>query len=100
MGDTGSLALGGAMASVLAFSGQLFIVFILGIMLIVTCLSVIMQVIYFKATKGKRIWLMSPLHHHYQYKGWHENKIVVVYTIITILMGLISIISVLRGVYV
>ena len=100
MGDTGSLALGGAMATILAFSGQLFIVFILGIMLIVTCLSVIMQVIYFKITKGKRIWLMSPLHHHYQYKGCHENKIVIVYTIITILMGLLSIISVLRGVYV
>ena len=100
MGDTGSLALGGAMASILAFSGQLLIVFLLGIMLIITCLSVIMQVIYFKATKGKRIWLMSPLHHHYQYKGCHENKIVIVYTVITILMGLISIISVLRGVYV
>lgn len=100
MGDTGSLALGGAMACVFAFSGQLLLIFLLGVMLIVTCLSVILQVGYFKLTHGKRIWLMSPLHHHFQYKGVHENRIVAVYTVITVLMGLVSLISVLRGIYV
>ena len=61
MGDTGSLALGGLMASLFAFSGQILLIFVLGIMLILTCVSVIVQVIYFKLTKGKRVWLMTPL---------------------------------------
>lgn len=95
MGDTGSLALGGLLASILAFSGQILIIFILGIMLIVTCVSVIIQVIYFKVTKGKRVWLMTPLHHHYQYKGVHENIITTVYATITMVCGIISILSVL-----
>ncbi len=93
MGDTGSLALGGLMACLLAFSGQILLIFILGIMLIVTCISVIVQVIYFKITKGKRVWLMTPLHHHYQYKGVHEAKITICYTVITFVCALISIIS-------
>lgn len=93
MGDTGSLALGGLMASIFAFSGQILLIFILGIMLIITCVSVIIQVIYFKLTKGKRVWLMTPLHHHYQYKGVHESKITVCYTVITAVCGLVSIIS-------
>ncbi len=93
MGDTGSLALGGLMASLFAFSGQILLIFVLGIMLILTCVSVIVQVIYFKLTKGKRVWLMTPLHHHYQYKGVHESKITVCYTAITIVCGLICIIS-------
>lgn len=94
MGDTGSLALGGLMASIFAFSGELLLIFILGIMLIITCISVIIQVLYFKITKGKRVWLMTPLHHHYQYKGVHESKIVVCYTVVTIVCGLIGLISV------
>ena len=93
MGDTGSLALGGLMASIFAFSGELLLIFILGLMLILTCVSVIIQVLYFKATKGKRVWLMTPLHHHYQYKGVHESKITVCYTVITLVCGLICIIS-------
>ncbi len=93
MGDTGSLALGGLMASIFAFSGQILLIFILGLMLIVTCVSVIVQVLYFKITKGKRVWLMTPLHHHYQYKGVHETKITICYTVITIVCGLIGIVS-------
>lgn len=93
MGDTGSLALGGLMASIFAFSGQILLIFILGLMLIVTCISVIVQVLYFKITKGKRVWLMTPLHHHYQYKGVHETKITICYTVITIVCGLIGIVS-------
>lgn len=95
MGDTGSLALGGLMASVFAFSGQLLLIFVLGLVLIVTCFSVILQVLYFKITKGKRIWLMTPLHHHFQYKGVAENRITAVYTVITVILGLISVISAL-----
>lgn len=93
MGDTGSLAIGGLMASIFAFSGQILLIFILGILLIITCLSVIIQVTYFKITKGKRVWLMTPLHHHYQYKGVHEAKITICYTVITVVCGLICIIS-------
>lgn len=89
MGDTGSLALGGAIASLLAFSSNIMIIFTIGLMLIVTSLSVIIQVIYFKLSKGKRVWKMTPIHHHYQYKGMSESRIVSVYTAITCVMGII-----------
>lgn len=87
MGDTGSLALGGSLASVALFLKNPLIILIVGIMFVVSCISVIMQVIYFKATHGKRIFVMAPLHHHLQYKGIKESKIVAFYTIITILAG-------------
>ncbi len=88
-----AITFGGLLAFLFAFSGQILLIFVLGIMLILTCVSVIVQVIYFKLTKGKRVWLMTPLHHHYQYKGVHESKITVCYTAITIVCGLICIIS-------
>lgn len=93
MGDTGSLALGGAIATICIFARNPFIILLLGIILVITCISVIIQVVYFKLTHGKRIFLMSPLHHHFQYKGIHESKIVVVYAVITIIAGMISLIS-------
>lgn len=93
MGDTGSLAIGGALASMVVFSMNPLIILILGIMYVVSCISVIMQVIYFKLTKGKRIFLMAPLHHHFQYKGVKESKIVAVYTIITIIVGVICLLA-------
>lgn len=95
MGDTGSMALGGACACVAIFSRNPLIVFMVGIMYIVSCITVIIQVVYFKLTKGKRVFLMAPYHHHLENKGIHESKIVSCYTIITILMGIISVISVL-----
>jgi phospho-N-acetylmuramoyl-pentapeptide-transferase len=98
MGDTGSLALGGIIASLaIIVRKELLIPIFCGIFLIEN-LSVVIQVSYFKYTKrkygeGRRIFLMSPLHHHYQKKGFHENKIAVRFWIITILLVVASIIT-------
>jgi phospho-N-acetylmuramoyl-pentapeptide-transferase len=98
MGDTGSLALGGIIAS-LAFivRKELLIPIFCGIFLVEN-LSVIIQVGYFKYTKkkygeGKRIFLMSPIHHHYQKKGFHENKIAFRFWVITILLVVASLVT-------
>jgi phospho-N-acetylmuramoyl-pentapeptide-transferase len=98
MGDTGSLALGGIIASLaIIVRKELLIPIFCGIFLVEN-LSVIMQVAYFKYTKkkfgeGRRIFLMSPLHHHYQKKGFHENKIAIRFWIITILLVVASIMT-------
>jgi phospho-N-acetylmuramoyl-pentapeptide-transferase len=98
MGDTGSLALGGIIAT-LAFAvrKELLIPVMCGIFLVEN-LSVVIQVAYFKYTKrkfgeGKRIFLMSPLHHHYQKLGMHESKIVSRFWIIGILLAILSIVT-------
>ncbi len=96
MGDTGSLYLGGFIASVSVFSGNILFIPLLGIMFVVSGISVIVQVIHFKRT-GKRVFLMAPLHHHFEYKGHSESKIVFVYKLITLVAGLICIISVAGG---
>ncbi len=86
MGDTGSLALGAFVASVAIFSKLTLYIPIIGIMFVLSALSVIIQVAYYKMTK-KRVFLMAPLHHHFEKKGVHEVRIVVVYSVITILVG-------------
>jgi len=98
MGDTGSLALGGIIASLaIIVRKELLIPIFCGVFLIEN-LSVIIQVSYFKYTRkkygeGRRIFLMSPLHHHYQKKGFHESKIAVRFWIITILLVVVSILT-------
>mgnify|MGYP003327216691 FL=1 len=98
MGDTGSLALGGIIASLaIIVRKELLIPIFCGVFLIEN-LSVIIQVSYFKYTKkklgeGRRVFLMSPLHHHYQKKGFHESKIAVRFWIITILLVVASIVT-------
>ncbi len=98
MGDTGSLALGGIIASLaIIVHKELLIPIFCGIFLVEN-LSVILQVSYFKYTKkkygeGRRIFLMSPLHHHYQKKGFHENKISLRFWIITVLLVVASIMT-------
>ena len=98
MGDTGSLTIGGIIA-VLAISvrKELLVPLLCGIFLVEN-LSVILQVSYFKFTKkrygeGKRIFLMSPLHHHYQKKGYHESKIVTRFWIVGIVLAILSIVT-------
>jgi phospho-N-acetylmuramoyl-pentapeptide-transferase len=86
MGDTGALALGGAVGSAAVVSGMSLYSPMVGIMYVVTCLSVIIQVLYFKKTK-KRVFLMAPLHHHFERKGVHEHRIVTWYTAITAIAG-------------
>lgn len=98
MGDTGSLTIGGIIAVIaIAVRKELLIPVLCGIFLIEN-LSVILQVAYFKYTKkkygeGKRIFLMSPLHHHYQKKGYHESKIVMRFLIVGIFLAVISIVT-------
>ena len=91
MGDTGSLALGSLVASVAVFSKLDLYIVIFGIMFVLSSLSVILQVAYYKLTK-KRIFLMAPLHHHFQKKGVHEVRITICYTLITILFGALTIV--------
>ena len=99
MGDTGSLALGGASAAIAIFSRQPFLVLFVGIMYVVSGISIIVQVSYFKLTHGKRIFLMAPFHHHLEKKGLGEAKICAIYSAVTMLMGALAIISVVVGVY-
>lgn len=89
MGDTGSLGLGGILAMVTCLSQTELLLIIIGIMFVVSSISVILQVISYRTTK-KRIFLMAPFHHHLQHKGMHENKIVIIYICITVLAGIFS----------
>lgn len=91
MGDTGSLSLGGFIASISIFSGNALYILIVGIIFVLTGLSVIVQVIYFKRT-GRRVFLMSPIHHHFQMKGFSEGKIAFAYKLITFFAGAICLI--------
>jgi phospho-N-acetylmuramoyl-pentapeptide-transferase len=98
MGDTGSLAIGGVIAVIAIAVRKEWLIPILCGVFLVENLSVIMQVSYFKFTKkkygvGKRIFKMSPLHHHYQVSGLHESKIVTRFWIIGILLAIISIVT-------
>ena len=98
MGDTGSLALGGLMAAVAALSGTELLMPILGFMFVITAFSDILQVLHYKRTH-KRIFLMAPLHHHFEKKGVHGNRIVLVYILITLVLGvcLLAIYMALKG---
>lgn len=88
MGDTGSLALGAMVACVAIFTRMSLFIPIVGLMFVVSSVSVILQVAYFKATKGKRIFLMAPFHHHLQKKNWSETRICVLYSVITVCITL------------
>ena len=90
MGDTGSLFLGGILAALAFGINQPFLLIPVGIVYIVETLSVILQVTYFKLTHGKRLFKMSPLHHHLEMCGWGENKIVLAFSLVTLFGGLLS----------
>ena len=98
MGDTGSLALGGIIASLAIIVRKELMIPIFCFVFLIENLSVMMQVTYFKYTKrkygeGKRIFLMSPLHHHYQKKGYHESKIAVRFWVVTILSVVLAVVT-------
>ncbi len=98
MGDTGSLFLGGAVCAA-AFALDVPILLIpLGIVYIVEMFSVIMQVSYFKLTHGKRIFKMTPIHHHFELCGWNEVKIVLIFSGVTFLAGIGTLLMFLFGV--
>lgn len=96
MGDTGSLFLGGAVCA-MAFACNMPVILIpVGIIYIVETLSDIIQVVYFKATHGKRFFKMAPIHHHFEMCGWSERKIVAVFSAVTVLTCLLSYIGIVR----
>lgn len=95
MGDVGSLAIGGALGTVAILTKQEFLLPFIGGVFILETVSVMIQVTYFKFTKrstgvGRRIFRQAPLHHHFQYVGWKEPKIVFRFIIIGVLFALLS----------
>ena len=89
MGDTGSLALGGALGAIAVATKHEIVLAIVGGLFVVEALSVIIQVLYFKKT-GKRVFLMAPIHHHYEKKGWAEPQIVIRFWIISLILAMIG----------
>jgi phospho-N-acetylmuramoyl-pentapeptide-transferase len=89
MGDTGSLALGGALGAIAVCTKHEIVLAIVGGLFVVEALSVIIQVLYFKRT-GRRVFLMAPIHHHFEKKGWAEPQIVIRFWIISLILGLIG----------
>ncbi|MBO4989550.1 MAG: phospho-N-acetylmuramoyl-pentapeptide-transferase [Clostridia bacterium] len=92
MGDTGSLSLGGFVAIVSILSGKTLYLPIIGLPFVLSGLSVIIQVAYFKLSGGKRVFLMAPLHHHFQKKGFAESKISYCYFLISLILGLVCLV--------
>ncbi len=90
MGDTGSQALGGALASLAILTKQEILLAVAGGVLVLETLSVALQIWYFRITGGKRLFRMAPLHHHFEKLGWHENKIVVRFWIMSLLFSLLA----------
>lgn len=91
MGDTGSLLLGGVIASMTIYMKLPLILLIVAIIPILETLSDILQVIYFRRT-GKRLFRMAPLHHHFELSGWRENKVVAIFSLITLIASTIAVI--------
>ena len=89
MGDTGSLALGGALGAIAVATKHEIVLAIVGGLFVVETLSVIIQVLYFKRT-GKRVFLMAPIHHHYEKRGWSEPQIVIRFWIISLILALVG----------
>jgi phospho-N-acetylmuramoyl-pentapeptide-transferase len=89
MGDTGSLSLGGALGAIAVLTKHELVMGIIGGLFVVEALSVIIQVLYFKLT-GRRVFLMAPIHHHFEKKGWAEPQIVIRFWIIALILAMIG----------
>lgn len=89
MGDTGSLALGGAVGMMALMTRTELLLILVGIIYVVETLSVIIQVVYFKKT-GKRFFKIAPIHHHFEALGWKENKVVAVFALVTLIMVIVT----------
>ena len=94
MGDTGSLALGGFVAATALILHLPLFIPIVGLIYMVEVLSVMIQVGYFKATKGKRLFKMAPIHHHFELSGWPETKVVAIFAITTAVCCLIGLVAI------
>ena len=93
MGDTGSLMLGGAIAGISLYLKMPLLLLIIAIIPIIETLSVMIQVAYFKKT-GNRVFKMTPIHHHFELSGWKENKIVSVFSLVTLIFCIIGLFSI------
>lgn len=91
MGDSGSLALGATLAVSALITGQIVVLPLIGLVFVIETASVILQVAYFKATGGRRIFRMSPIHHHFELLGWNEEKITVRLWIVAVLAALLGV---------
>ena len=95
MGDTGSLALGGFVSAMAFLLDMPFMILIFGFIYVLEVVSVMLQVGYFKLTKGKRLFKMAPIHHHFELLGWHETHVVAVFSIVTAVLCIVSLLAVL-----
>ena len=93
MGDTGSLFLGGVISSIALYLKMPLLLIIVAIVPILETLSVMIQVLHYKRT-GKRVFKMAPLHHHFELSGWRENKIVSIFSLATLIVCIIGILSI------
>ncbi|MBI2777551.1 MAG: phospho-N-acetylmuramoyl-pentapeptide-transferase [Chloroflexi bacterium] len=91
MGDSGSLALGATLAVIALITGQILVLPLIGLVFVVETASDIIQIGYFKLTRGKRVFRMAPLHHHFELSGWDEEKITLRFWIVGILAGLLGV---------
>lgn len=96
MGDTGSLALGGFISSIAFMTRTPLFILIVGFVYLFEILSVVIQVSYFKFTKGKRIFKMAPIHHHFELSGMEETRVVYMFTVVTFFLSLMGIFVLLR----
>lgn len=95
MGDTGSMAIGGALVMIMAMYGLSLYLIILGFVYMIEVLSVIIQMTSYKLRNKKRVFLMSPIHHHYELKGYKEQKIVSTFMVVSVITSLITLIDIL-----
>jgi phospho-N-acetylmuramoyl-pentapeptide-transferase len=91
MGDTGSLAIGASLATAAFMTGQWLLLPVVGFVFVVELLSVIIQVSYFKLTGGKRVFRMTPIHHHFEKLGWSETQVTMRFWIIGMICGLLGV---------
>lgn len=90
MGDTGSLGLGALMSAMVMILGHDWLLVVVGFIFVIETISVMLQVVYFKKTGGKRLFKMAPLHHHFEESGWSERKVVFVFWTITLILGVVA----------
>jgi len=90
MGDTGSLGLGALMSAIVILLEAEWLLLVVGFIFVIETLSVILQVLYFKKTGGKRLFKMAPLHHHFELSGWGERKVVLLFWLVTLALGMFA----------
>ena len=93
MGDTGSLMLGGVIASMAIYLKLPLLLIVIALVPVLETLSVMIQVAYFKKT-GKRVFKMTPIHHHFELSGWNENKVVIVFSMVTLILCIIGLVMI------